>query len=236
MVESLNSMEKINKRIENEVDNLLDTGTRILSDAVNSSSGIKGVDLSKVTSWVTRLGQLVRHLYGEYSQHFESYTSALKTPHFYNLHSSYNSHFSQMLGVVTAIKHDIDNGLLINFKTLIQADIFADFLEMGEYLLNGGYKDAAAVIIGSVLEDGLRKLAEKNKISITNDYGKALTIEPLNNELAKKEVYSKLIQKQITSWAHIRNKAAHGEFNEYNKEQVHMMLLFVQSFTSDYLG
>ena len=236
MVESLNSMEKINKRIENEVNNLLDTGTCILNDVVNSSSGIKGVDLSKVTSWVTRLGQLIRHLYGENSQHFESYTSALKTPHFYNLHSSYNSHFSQMLGVVTAIKHDIDNGLLVNFKTLIQADIFADFLEMGEYLLNGGYKDASAVIIGSVLEDGLRKLAEKNKISITNDQGKALTIEPLNNELAKKEVYSKLIQKQITSWAHIRNKAAHGEYVEYNKDQVQMMLYFVQKFTSDYLG
>ena len=107
---------------------------------------------------------------------------------------------------------------------------------MGEYLLNGGYKDAAAVIVGSVLEDGLRKLAEKNTISISNDQGKALTIEPLNNELAKKEVYSKLIQKQITSWAHIRNKAAHGEYGEYNKDQVQMMLLFVQSFTSDYLG
>jgi uncharacterized protein (DUF2164 family) len=235
MAEGLNSMAKINQRIETEVDSLLETGTGILRAVVSSSSGIKGDELSKVASWVTRLGQLIRNLYGENSQHFESYASALKTNSFYNLYSGYNSHFSQMLGVVTAIKHDIDNGLLTNFKTLIQADIFADFLEMGEYLLNGGYKDAAAVIIGSVLEDGLRKLAEKNKISITNDQGKPLTIEPLNNELAKKEVYSKLIQKQITSWAHIRNKAAHGEFNEYNKEQVQMMLLFVQSFTSDYL-
>ena len=235
MVKGISFMNQIDKKIDTEVLSLLDAGKRILNVAVSASSRIKGEDLSEVTSWVVRLGQLIRRLYGENSQHYESYKSALATNLFYTLHSNHNAHFSQMLGLATTIKHDLDNGLLVNFKALIQADIFADFLEMGEYLLNGGYKDAAAVIIGSVLEDGLRKLAEKNKISITNDYGKALTIEPLNNELAKKEVYSKLIQKQISSWAHIRNKAAHGEYKEYNKEQVQMMLLFVQSFTSDYL-
>lgn len=229
-------MNKIDKKIDTEVQSLLDAGKRILNVAVHSGSSIKGEDLSEVTSWVVRLGQLIRRLYGENSQHFESYASALATSHFYSLHSNHNAHFSQMLGLATTIKHDLDNGLLVNFKTLIQADIFADFLEMGEYLLNGGYKDAAAVIIGSVLEDSLRKLAERYKIAITNEQGKTLTIEPLNNELAKNEVYSKLIQKQITSWAHIRNKAAHAEFTEYNKEQVQMMLLFVQNFTSEYLG
>ena len=229
-------MNQTDKKIDNEVSSLIDAGKRILNVAVSTSSRIKGEDLSEVTSWVVRLGQLIRRLYGENSQHYESYKSALATTQFYNLHSNHNAHFSQMLGLATTIKHDLDNGLLVNLKTLIQADIFADFLEMGEYLLNGGYKDAAAVIIGSVLEDGLRKLAERNYVAITNDQGKPLTIEPLNNELAKKEVYSKLVQKQITSWAHIRNKAAHGEFTEYNKEQVQMMLLFVQNFTSENLG
>ena len=229
-------MIKLNQRIETEVDSLLETGASIVRQAINSPSGLKGHEISIASSWVTRLGHLIRNLYGIQSQHYESYDSALKTNNFYNLHSSYIAHFSQMVGVVKASKHDVDNGLLINFKTLIQADIFADFLEMGEYLLIGGYKDAAAVIIGTVLEDGLRKLAEKNKIPTTNDIGKPLSIDPLNNELAKNEIYTKLIQKQITSWAHVRNKAAHGEFGEYNKDQVQMMLLFVQSFTSDYLG
>jgi hypothetical protein len=106
---------------------------------------------------------------------------------------------------------------------------------MGEHLLKGGYKDAAAVIIGSVLEDSLRKLCDMNGIKTVNDKGKNLTIEPLNVELAKSEVYNQLIKKQITSWADLRNNAAHGHFEEYDNSQVQNMLQFVTTFTADYL-
>lgn len=229
-------MNRLDKKIQEEVDDLADTGLSLLRIIQSSGNTIKGEQLIAVTTWVTRLGQLVRRLYGEKSQHFESYSSALSTGNFYNLHSSWNGHFSQMVGVAEAIRHDLSHGLLVHFKALVQADVFADFLEMGEYLLQEGYKDAAAVIIGSVLEDGLRKLAESSGISLTQPSGKPMTIEPLNVELAKQEVYSKLVQKQITSWAHVRNKAAHGEFGEYSKEQVQMMLLFVQGFAGDHFS
>jgi len=229
-------MTRLDKKIQTEVDDLANSGVTLLRTIQSSSNSIDGENLIAVTTWVTRLGQLIRRLYGESSQHFESYYSALSTDNFYYLHSEWNSHFSQMVGVARAIKHDLDNGFLIQFKALVQADVFADFIEMGEYLLNGGYKDAAAVIIGSVLEDSLRKLADANGIPITQSTGQPLTIEPLNVALSKQEVYSKLVQKQITSWAHIRNKAAHGEFDEYNKEQVQMMLLFVQGFAAEHFG
>jgi uncharacterized protein (DUF2164 family) len=228
-------MPKFDSRIAEEVDDLVEVGERLNDSASFSREGINGRELAEVASWITRLGQLIRNLYGEKSQHFDSYSQALATQNFYILHKDYCNHFTQMLGVAQAIKHDLSHGLLINFKALAQADIFADFLEMGEYLLNEGYKDAAAVIIGSVLEDGLRKLCERASLPTINESGKPLTIDPLNAQLAKAEVYTKLDQKQITSWAHIRNKAAHGEFNEYNAEQVKMMLLFVQSFSSNYL-
>jgi hypothetical protein len=229
-------MSKLDKRIQTEIASLVHSGLLLLRKAQSSPDALDGENLIELTTWITRLGQLVRRLYGESSQHFHTYSSALSTTHFYSLHSSWNAHFAQMVGVARAIQHDMDNGLLANFKSLIQADVFSDFLEMGEYLLNEGYKDAAAVIIGSVLEDCLRKLAESNGVALNNDSGKPLTIDPLNSELAKQDVYSKLVQKQITSWAHIRNKAAHGEYSEYSREQVQMMLLFVQGFASEYLA
>ena len=229
-------MPKLDARITTEVDSLVDIGTRLNGSVSTSSSSIGGEELAEVATWVTRLGQLIRHLYGEKSQHFDSYSKALATEHFYTLHSNYYNHFTQMFGVARAIKHDLTQDLLVNFKTLVQAEVFADFLEMGEYLLNEGYKDAAAVIIGTVLEDGLRKLCERASLSVVADSGKPLTIDPLNAQLAKQEIYSKLVQKQITTWAHIRNKAAHGEYAEYSVEQVKMMLLFVQSFTGEHLA
>ena len=44
-----------------------------------------------------------------------------------------------------------------------------------------------------------------------------------------------LVQKQITTWANLRNDAAHGHFAKYDQDQVKQMLLFVQKFCADYL-
>jgi uncharacterized protein (DUF2164 family) len=229
-------MTKLEDKIKQEVFDLVATGQRILARAQSLSNDMKGDELAETTAWVTRLGQVIRKLYGENSQPFACYSQALATNLFYVINSNWNAHISQLVGVTKTIQHDLEHGLIFDFRGIVQADIFADFLEMGEYLLNEGYKDAAAVLIGAVLEDGLRKLCEKNGLPIVNSTGNPLTIEPMNAALAKEEVYNKLVQKQVTTWAHVRNKAAHGEYSEYNKEQVQMMLVFVQSFSSDYLG
>jgi len=65
--------------------------------------------------------------------------------------------------------------------------------------------------------------------------GSHKTIEPLNMELSRADVYDRLVQKQVTSWGDLRNKAAHGHYDEYDTREVQMMLLFVQKFCSDYL-
>lgn len=49
-------------------------------------------------------------------------------------------------------------------QKIIAAEIFSDFLEMAEHLLEQGYKDPAAVMIGSVVEENLRKFCVANKI------------------------------------------------------------------------
>jgi len=223
------------EKLKTETKSLIEEGLRILSLAEFAETGLAGKDLADVSAWVTRLGQLVRTVYGEKSQQFDSYNEALKTPNFYYIYCSNNAQISRLVGVAKSIQHNIEQDLLFDFRALVQADVFADFLEMGEYLLSEGYKDAAAVIFGSVLEDGLRKLCEKRGLPIVNSSGRPLTIDPMNSSLAGDGVYSKLEQKQITTWAHIRNKSAHGEYEEYTIEQVKMMMMFVQKFSSDYL-
>lgn len=229
-------MNQIDENVTSEINSLLDLGTKIVRNASSSDSGFEGDQIAEVTSWVTRIGQLIRKLYGENSQHFENYKKAVSIDSFYNIHSNWYGHISQVHGIAITVKHDLENGLLGSIKALLQADIFANFLEIGEHLLREGYKDAAAVTIGAVLEDSLRKLCTKHGIDTNKPNGAPLTIDPLNNELAKNGVYSKLVQKQITTWAHIRNKSAHGEYSEYDKAQVEMMLLFVQGFSEQYLS
>jgi uncharacterized protein (DUF2164 family) len=115
---------------------------------------------------------------------------------------------------------------------LVHADIFADFLEMADYLLEQGYKDPAAVVTGSVLEEHLRKLCIKHGVPVAKPDGRPKTADTLNSELTGAGVYSLLDQKNVTAWLDLRNKAAHGKYSEYTKEQVALMLQAVRDFLS----
>lgn len=145
-----------------------------------------------------------------------------------------NSHIITILtGVLKALKADYVAGHLRSVTELIHADLFSDFLEMAQHLQSEGYKDAAAVIAGSVLEGHLRKLCDKHGISVENN-GKPKKADALNNELAAAGVYSKLHQKNVTAWLGLRNHAAHGQYAEYSKEQVALLLQSISDFISQH--
>lgn len=138
-------------------------------------------------------------------------------------------------GILKAAKQEIDGGWIFTVKGLISAEIFSDFLEMSEYLLKECYKDPAAVMTGSVLEEHLRQLCNKNGIpneTIKNGKSIPKKADLLNSELAAANVYNKLDQKSITSWLDLRNKAAHGKYTEYSIEQVEIMYQGVTNFIS----
>jgi hypothetical protein len=141
-----------------------------------------------------------------------------------------------LAGSVKTLRADYHMDRLSSFKELVHADVFADFLEMAEYLLDEEFKDPAAVLAGSVLEEHLRKLCEKNgvPVSSTDKRGKLkpLMIDQLNIELVRKQVYGKVEQQQITAWASIRNQAAHGHYSEYDKAQVTLMLQGIRDFVA----
>jgi hypothetical protein len=103
---------------------------------------------------------------------------------------------------------------------------------MADHLLEQGYKDPSAVIIGSVLEEHLRKLCEKVGIPVAQSNGTPKKADALNSELAGASVYSKLDLKNVTAWLDLRNKAAHGRYGEYTKEQVELMLQSIRDFST----
>lgn len=161
----------------------------------------------------------IANLYGKEHPYYEQFNEAVDMAKPYCVEHG--------RGILKSIKAEIDNGWLVEIKELIASEIFSDFLEMAQYLLEEGYKDPAAVMIGSVIEENLRQLAQKNNINLefTNGKGesKPKRADTLNNELAKSSIYSKLDQKQVTAWLDLRNKAAHGKYEVYTKEQVQIM-------------
>jgi hypothetical protein len=138
------------------------------------------------------------------------------------------------LGILNAVRNELSGGWTESLKSIISAEIFSDFLEMASYLLAEGYKDASAVMIGSTLEEHLRQLCitAKLPLEITKSSGEKVTkkADVLNADLAKQGIYNVLDQKNLTAWFDLRNKAAHGKYSEYTKEQVYLMYQGVMEF------
>jgi hypothetical protein len=134
-------------------------------------------------------------------------------------------------GIVLALRSDVESGFLQSVSELVHAQLFSDFIEMAEYLLAEDYREAAAVLVGGVLEEQLRKLAIKNGLPISTG-ARTIKADQLNADLARATVYSTLDQKNVTAWLDLRNKAAHARHTEYTKEQVVLMLSGVQNFAA----
>ena len=135
------------------------------------------------------------------------------------------------LGVLKALKEDIEKGYLTRYRTLVIADVFTDFLEMAEHLLENNYKHPAASLIGAVLENGLRKICDNHNITVKSKDN----IGSLNRKLADKKTYTRIVQRKIEVWNKIRDYADHGHFKEYKKEEVEEMFKGVSNFLLNYL-
>lgn len=83
--------------------------------------------------------------------------------------------------------------------------------------------------LGSRLVGRLRALRD----DVEDDYTRRveeLKAESVNADLAKHAVYNKLDQKNITAWLDLRNKAAHGQYDQYDSEQVGGLIREVRGF------
>ena len=180
------------------------------------------VDHELFYDWGTSVLSLLQQSFGESSIHYRNFLEK------YQDFDYYFSSFAKCRGIFSAAKEDHEAGYLFNFRSLVKAEVLDDALEQAEELLDAGYKDPSCVLIGVSLEIALKDLCSRNNVSD----GK---MDRMNVELRKKNVYNMVKQKQITAWADLRNKAAHGDWSAYNEADVRNFLQGTRQFISDYL-
>ncbi|MCB9149813.1 MAG: hypothetical protein H6641_13745 [Caldilineaceae bacterium] len=181
------------------------------------------VDIKSMHEFRSSSLSFIERVFGRDSSYFESFRESTRDGTLQDLDSG--------MGILNAIRSEIEGDWLCTVKGVITAEVFADFVEMAEHLLDAGYQDPAAVMCGGVLEEHLRQLCIKNGIEVVKGDKKVPhKADTLNAELAKNEVYSKLDQKSVTAWLDLRNKAAHGHYGEYTEDQVRNMLNAVTEF------
>lgn len=130
----------------------------------------------------------------------------------------------------------VENGLLegVSIQRKAQIDVVSDFLDQANTLL--GSKDvhpaAPTVIIGAALEEFLRNWIEEAGLSLG---GQKPGLDSYAKVLREADLITKQDVKDITSWAGLRNHAAHGEWDEVSdKNRISVMLEGVNFFMRKY--
>jgi len=213
------------EKILERLDQLITQGEEVVNSCKEDHFGGEWVDSDLMYGFRAPSLSLIERIYKKDSPFFQEFDKSTNNSHPENAKSG--------IEILKAIKGEIEGGWIFTLRGIVSSDIFADFLEASEHLLQEGYKDAAAVMIGGVLEQNLRELCLKNGIGTTESrkgVPVAKKADRLNQDLAKADIYGKLDQKNVTAWLGLRNNAAHANYGEYTKEQVDLMLENVSNF------
>lgn len=205
-----------------QLENIVNEYTKYLEQS-KYDDGSDVISEALVRQLQTRAIAAIERTSGKSSVYYEKANAVFQeNDHIYNK-------LAGVIGVTESLLIDVKSGYLQSFEELIHADLFGDFLEMSEHLVSTGYKDAAAVMAGSTLEAHLKQLANKFSVAIEVD-SRPKKSDAINSDLVKCNAYTKLDQKNITAWLGLRNQAAHGNYNEYDKQQVNLLISSVRDF------
>jgi hypothetical protein len=225
----------IDKKLINQADALIEKGNGVLQTArppqtdpsrrrlAGHDSRNDRTDFGSWTEWHSQTMTFLRGALGNehtYAKEFETICSGTS-----------RSDVEGGLGVLRAVREDIDSGNLARLPERVRADLFSDFLGMAEHLQADGFQDAAIVLGGGVLEEQLRLLCVKDGIPTTSG-SKPKKAEIMNTELYSAGVYDLNQQKQVTAWLGIRNDPAHGNYERYTPQQVALFLASIRDFTT----
>ena len=150
--------------------------------------------------------------------------------------------FPNLVARLRGIQDDFDRGFLDDLAARIEQSIAADYMGQAEQLMTEGQSGKydhvpAAVLVGAVLEKAFRSLCDRQTppIAVAFPNGKRKTLNTFIDDLKKANVYNETKAKQLRAWASIRNHAAHGEFDQFNRNEVQGMIAGVRDFLKDYL-
>lgn len=144
-----------------------------------------------------------------------------------------------LTGFLRSVRKELEAGSLDSLALQIEAEVLSDYLDQASAVLAGDRDEpnhiAAAVIAGASLERCLRTLcgALSPPEPTSNDKGAPLGMSALIDALKKRTVFNELQAKELRAWAALRNAAAHGQFADFNRQQVETMVVGVVRFITD---
>jgi hypothetical protein len=145
--------------------------------------------------------------------------------------SDHGYHTHDSVGEVTVIlkslMKDIELGLIASIEAQTRASVFDDFLHHAKEYAKHKLKNEAGVIAGVVFEDTLRTLCRNAGIE-----EKDKKLDLLIDELVKAGTLSQVKAKRAKVAAHVRTKATHAQWDEFELEDVDTTIQFTEELVT----
>jgi len=132
--------------------------------------------------------------------------------------------------ILKLLLQDIDQGLLDSIEDQTRASFFDDFLDHAKEYARNRFPNEAGVIAGVVFEDTLRTICRNSGV---DEKGKKLDI--LIDELVKSGILTQVKAKRAKVAAHVRTKATHAQWDEFELEDVNTTIEFTEELILKHL-
>jgi hypothetical protein len=133
--------------------------------------------------------------------------------------------------MLRALLSDANADLIADFGNKIRAETFDDFLDHADEYRQQNEKQAAGVLAGVVFENTIRRICRDKNVP-----DKDKDLEQLINALARKTVITGQQSKQAKVAAHVRTKATHALWDEYNLDGVADTIPLTRTLLREHLG
>jgi hypothetical protein len=141
-----------------------------------------------------------------------------------------NESVEEMQAILQSLQRDMYAGLLLSITDQARAETFDNFLDHAEFYVQQGRKNEAGVISGVVFEDSLRRVCRKQNID-----EKDVKLDQLISQLTSNGTFTAVKAKRARVAAHVRTKASHAQWDEFEMDDVRATLTFTHEFIASNL-
>lgn len=134
-----------------------------------------------------------------------------------------NQGVGELAQVLANLLKDAQAGLISSVADRARAEVFDNFLDHAKSYLAEGHSDRAGVIAGVVFEDALRRVCRKHSIE-----ERGVNLDKLISELSSVNVLSPTKAKRARVAAHVRTKATHAQWDEFDTQDVRATIEFAE--------
>ena len=178
------------------------------------------MQMQECSAWLTAAQNLVHLICADPKAAYRSKADRIATTdRGFMVHTA----VGELSAVLTALLKDADLGLLASVADSTRAKTFDNFLDHADAYLGQKRKKEAGVIAGVVFEDTVRRVCGKKAI-----VEKGTPLDELISALSSIGEISAVTAKRARAAAHVRTKATHAQWDEFELEDVRATIEFTR--------